>query len=154
MKRPDAITVRTFRASEERVVYETAKEAWLDHSDPMTETFDEWSHWTLGRKNFDPELWFVATDGEEIAGISLCNRDESDENAGYVATLAVRRPWRRRGLGEALLLHSFNAFRARGWTRATLGVDASSPTGATRLYERAGMRVYRDTVFLERRIGE
>ena len=39
-------------------------------------------------------------------------------------------------------------------TRGTLGVDASSPTGATRLYERAGMRVYRDTVFLERAVRE
>ena len=49
-----------------------------------------------------------------------------------------------------MLLRSFQAFRERGWTRGALGVDASSPTGATRLYERAGMRVYRDTVFLER----
>ena len=69
---------------------------------------------------------------------------------GYVGLLGVRRPWRRKGLGEALLLRSFQAFRERGWTRGTLGVDASSPTGATRLYERAGMRVYRTTVFLER----
>jgi ribosomal protein S18 acetylase RimI-like enzyme len=58
----------------------------------------------------------------------------------------------RQGLGEALLLHSFLAFRERGLTRATLGVDASSPTGATRLYERAGMSVYRDTLFLEREV--
>ena len=63
--------------------------------------------------------------------------------------LGVRRAWRR-GLGEALLRHSFAAFRRQGFTRGTLGVDASSVTGATRLYERAGMRVYRDTVFLER----
>ena len=57
---------------------------------------------------------------------------------------------RRQGLGEALLLRSFAHFRSRGFTRGTLGVDASSVTGATRLYERAGMRVYRDTIFLER----
>ena len=62
----------------------------------------------------------------------------------------MRRAWRKQGLGEALLLHSFATFRKRGYTRATLGVDASSPTGATRLYERAGMRVYRDTVMLDR----
>ncbi len=61
----------------------------------------------------------------------------------------MRRPWRRQGLGEALLLRSFQAFRERGYTRGTLGVDASSPTGATRLYERAGMRIYRDTLFPE-----
>jgi mycothiol synthase len=123
---------------------------WLDASDPIEDTFDEWRHWTTKRDNFEPTLWFLALDGEDIAGFSLCRQDDTDPSAGYVAMLGVRRPWRRRGLGEALLLHAFAAFRARGYTRATLGVDASSPTGATRLYERAGMRVYRDTVFLER----
>jgi mycothiol synthase len=123
---------------------------WLDASDPIEDTFDEWRHWTTKRDNFEPTLWFLALDGEDIAGFSLCRQDDTDPRAGYVAMLGVRRPWWRRGLGEALLLHAFAAFRARGYTRATLGVDASSPTGATRLYERAGMRVYRDTVFLER----
>ena len=80
----------------------------------------------------------------------ICRQDSVDPTAGYVAMLGVRRPWRRQGLGEALLAHSFAEFRRRGYTRGTLGVDASSMTGATRLYERAGMSVYRDTVFLER----
>jgi ribosomal protein S18 acetylase RimI-like enzyme len=131
-------------------VFETVVEVWLDASDPIEDTFDDWRHWTTKRENFDPSLWFLVFERDEIAGFSLCREDDADRNAGYVGTLGVRRPWRRRGLGEALLLHSFAAFRARGFTRATLGVDASSPTGATRLYERAGMTVYRDTVFLER----
>jgi mycothiol synthase len=101
-------------------------------------------------ETFDPALWFLALAGDELAGFSICRQDINDPAAGHVELLGVRRPWRRQGLGEALLLHSFQAFRALGWTRGTLGVDASSPTGATRLYERAGMRVYRDTLFLER----
>jgi ribosomal protein S18 acetylase RimI-like enzyme len=62
---------------------------------------------------------------------------------GWVNTLGVLRPWRRKGVGMALLLHSFNEFYRRGWRKAGLGVDASSLTGATRLYERAGMHVAR-----------
>jgi mycothiol synthase len=150
---PEGIVVRGYRSQDERLVYDTVVEVWLDASDPIEDTYDEWRRWTTKRDNFDPALWFLAFDGEEIAGFSLCRRDDTDPSAGYVATLGVRRPWRRRGLGEALLLHSFAAFRARGYTRATLGVDASSPTGATRLYERAGMTVYRDTVFLERLVS-
>ena len=92
--------------------------------------------------------------GDELAGFSICRSDPVDPQAGYVNLLGVRRAWRRQGLGEALLLRSFEAFRQRGLTRGTLGVDASSVTGATRLYERAGMRVYRDTVFLERAVRE
>lgn len=147
---PDGIRVREFAAEDASRVYEANVEVWLDASDPLEESFEEWRRWTTEREGFDPTLWFLALDGDELAGMSLCRQDDTDSNAGYVATLGVRRPWRKQGLGEALLLHSFAAFRDRGYTRATLGVDASSPTGATRLYERAGMSVYRDTVFLER----
>ena len=147
---PDGVTVRPVREDEHRLVYDTIFEVWQDTSDPIDDTFDEWAHWMTRSDAFDPSLWFLAFAGDELAGFSLCRQSSTDAGAGYVATLGVRRPWRKQGLGEALLLHSFDAFRSRGWPRATLGVDASSPTGATRLYERAGMRVYRDTVFFER----
>ena len=147
---PEGVTVRAVREDEHERVYDAVVEVWRDTSDPMDETFDEWAHWTVRSETFDPSLWFLALAGDELAGFSLGKQSSIDPQAGYVATLGVRRAWRKRGLGEALLLHSFNAFRDRGWTRGTLGVDASSPTGATRLYERAGMSVYRDTVFLER----
>jgi mycothiol synthase len=147
---PEGLDLRTYRDEDERLVFDTVVEVWLDASDPIEDTFDDWRHWTTRRETFDPSLWFLVFDGDELAGFSLCRQDDVDPNAGYVASLGVRRPWRRRGLGEALLLHSFAAFRDRGYTRATLGVDASSPTGATRLYERAGMTVYRDTVLLDR----
>lgn len=150
---PEGIAVRTVRDDEHERVYEAVVEVWRDTNDPIDETFAEWAHWTSRHESFDPELWFLAEAGQELAGFSLCRRNSTDPNAGYVASLGVLRPWRRRGLGEALLLHSFAAFRARGWTRGTLGVDASSKTGATRLYERAGMTVYRDTLFLERPVG-
>jgi mycothiol synthase len=147
---PDGITVRTVVDDDHRPIHKSVVEVWQDTSDPWDESFDEWKHWAVADPSYDPSLWFLAFSGHELVGFSLCRQDSTDTNAGYVATLGVRRPWRRQGLGEALLRHSFAAFRDRGYTRATLGVDASSPTGATRLYERAGMRVYRTTVFLQR----
>lgn len=150
---PEGIALRAYRPEEERLAYDLTMEVWLDTSDPLQESFEEWAHWSTRREGFDPTLWYFAVAGDEPAGFLFCREDETDPNAGYIGTLGVRRPWRRRGLGEALLLYSFEEFRKRGYTRATLGVDASSPTGATRLYERAGMRVYRDTMFLEREVG-
>lgn len=147
---PDGITVRNATAADHRSVHEAVVEVWRDTNDPYDDTFEEWAHWNVERESYDPSLWFVAHAGGELAGFSVCRRDDVDASAGYVGLLGVRRPWRRQGLGEALLLRSFQAFRERRLTRGTLGVDASSVTGATRLYERAGMRVYRTTVFLER----
>ena len=81
---------------------------------------------------------------DEIAGFCLCRKEAyEDPDMGYVNILGVRRPWRRRGLGMALLQHAFAEFYRRGQQRAGLGVDAGSLTGATRLYERAGMHVAR-----------
>jgi ribosomal protein S18 acetylase RimI-like enzyme len=87
---------------------------------------------------YDPANWLLARDGGEIAGISLLfiERDE-----GWVGVLGVLPRWRKRGLGKALLLQSFRQIRDAGKPRAVLGVDAANPTGATRLYESAGMRV-------------
>ena len=147
---PDEISVRTLADGEERRVYDAFFEVWQDTSDPPDETFEEWAHWFTRAETFEPSLWFLALAGEELAGFSVCRKDLNDSKAGHVELLGVRRSWRKQGLGLALLLHSFRALRQRGWTRGTLGVDASSPTGATRLYERAGMRVYRDTVILDR----
>jgi ribosomal protein S18 acetylase RimI-like enzyme len=147
---PQGISVRTATAHDHRWVYAAVVEVWQDTNDPVDDTFEEWAHWHVERESYDPELWFLAIAGEELAGFSICRQDSVDPNAGYVSMLGVRKPWRRQGLGEALLVRSFAEFRQRGYTRGTLGVDASSMTGATRLYERAGMSVYRDTVFLER----
>jgi len=71
---------------------------------------------------------------------------------GWIATIGVRRPWRKQGLGLALLLHSFGEFYKRGKTTIGLGVDASNPTGATRLYQKAGMRVASEFVTYEKEL--
>ena len=88
----------------------------------------------------DPTLWFIAESGGAIAGVSLC---KMRDDVGYVGTLGVRRDFRRNGLGLAMLQHSFLEFYRRGVSTVRLDVDAENLTGATRLYQRAGMREVR-----------
>jgi mycothiol synthase len=66
-----------------------------------------------------------------------------DPEMGWLFGLGVRRPWRRRGLALALLHHCFGELYRRGRRKVSLGVDAQNLTGATRLYERAGMHIQR-----------
>jgi len=149
-ERPDQVMVRTFvEGRDTRTVYAAIEEAFQDHWGHMEGNFDEWKHWTIDREKFDPTLWFLAFDGSEIAGMSLCTYQM---DYGWVDTLAVRRPWRRKGVGMALLLHSFAEFYRQGKNKVGLDVDSKNLTGATRLYERAGMHVARTYVSYEKEL--
>lgn len=138
---PAGIGVRTMQAGEERAVYDVESESFADHWEWLQDPYDEWQHWNLGR-GFDPDLWFLAVEDNTIAGICLCReRDWTNPELGWIATLGVRPPWRRRGIASALLRHSFGALYRRGVHKVGLGVDAENVTGAVALYERAGMHV-------------
>lgn len=130
------------------------KQAFHDHwgyvETPMDESVKEWQHWLETDSHVDPALWFVAMDGNEIAGYCLCSPGtEEDPQLGWINLLGVRREWRKQGLGLALLLYGFNALFQRGFRQIGLGVDASSLTGAIRLYQRAGMYVHREYFLYE-----
>lgn len=143
---PQGIQVRTLNVGEDiaeilHAVRDSFKDHWGFIKAPFAQDYERWTHFIHNDENFDPSLWFLAMEGAEIAGISLCwPRSDDDHELGWVGTLGVRRPWRQRGLGMALLQHSFGAFHQRGKRRVGLGVDAQSLTGATRLYLKAGMR--------------
>jgi mycothiol synthase len=146
---PGGIVIRTFAdINDLTAVFRAEEDAFQDHwgyvQQKEEEALKRWQHWVENDPDFDPTLWFLAMDDDEIAGISLCRPKITDDpEMGFVDTLGVRRPWRRQGLALALLHHSFAEIKRRGQKRAGLGVDASSLTGATKLYEKAGMHVDR-----------
>ena len=110
----------------------------------------EWSERRFADPRFDPSLWIVARAGAEVCGVALSMHGLFD--MGFVNTLAVREPWRRRGLGLALLQNAFGLFWDRGERRVGLGVDSDNPTGARRLYKRAGMHVAWQADVYEKRL--
>jgi mycothiol synthase len=135
---PEGLEIRSFRLGvDERTMYETMTEAFEDHFQHSDEPFEAWKTRLLGHADFDPHLWWLAWDGGEAAG-GLIAYDHGD--LGWIQGLGVRRPWRRRGVGAALLGHALAAFAARGQRRVDLGVDAEGETRPLRLYERAGMQ--------------
>jgi mycothiol synthase len=121
-------------------LYEAELEAFAEEWEYVPLAYDEWRERVFGRAGFDPSLVPVAWAGDEVVAFSR-NYPKRNGDWGFVATLGVRPAWRRKGLGLALLHESFLRFRAVGETTVALGVDVENPTGATRLYERAGMRV-------------
>jgi mycothiol synthase len=136
---PRGIHVRPMSTGDERTFYEAQQEVFADTWEPVEDTFEAWSHYLLHAPSFDPQLWFLALQDSEVAGFAICKVHPGEADLGWVQILGVRKPWRGRGLGRALLLHSFQAFRRLGLPRVGLGVDAESPTGAVQLYESVGM---------------
>jgi mycothiol synthase len=150
---PEGVAARTMREGEEERVYNAHMESFADSWMFSPEPFEQWKHWFVNDPAFDPSLWFLAEAGDELAGVLIGNARQSEEGLGWVRVLGVVGSHRRRGIGQALLQHSFGEFERRGYQRVGLGVDAESPTGAVRLYERAGMHVARTSLQFEKSLG-
>jgi ribosomal protein S18 acetylase RimI-like enzyme len=152
---PPGLEVRVYEPGRAEAVRVAHNEAFADHwgSEPITA--ETWGHDFVGDPYFRPDLSFVACAEDEIAGYAVNYVAEADWAAsgvreGWIGQVGVRRPWRRRGLGTALLVRSMEAFQAAGLESARLDVDTENPTGALGLYERAGFRSIRRTVRLQR----
>jgi mycothiol synthase len=144
---PAGITLRTYNPQiDAEATYRAQRDSFRDHfgyvEQPFEKGLERFRHF-WDQEKFDTNLMFLAMDGDEIAGINLCTPTSfEDPEMGWVGTLGVRREWRKRGIGLALLRHSFHEFYRRGKRKVGLGVDAQNLTGALRLYEGAGMHVH------------
>ncbi|MGC9520475.1 MAG: GNAT family N-acetyltransferase, partial [Anaerolineae bacterium] len=133
---PEGIEVRPARPEHYDRIWDAARQAFRDHWGFSEE---EWAHtyfesWQQD-DTFQPHLWQVAWDGDEVAGMILNFIHEAENREyhrlrGYTETICVRRPWRRRGLARALIARSLAVLKAEGMTEAALGVDADNPNGA------------------------
>jgi mycothiol synthase len=156
---PKGITLRPYDPETDREAAHRAHEdAFRDHFGHIERPFEEGlKRWKQNREyeGYDPTLYFLAIDDPsgEIAGFNLCRpHSHYDVDRGWVSALGVRRPWRKRGLGLALLRHAFNEFYRRGKRKVGLGVESQNLTGALHLYENAGMHIDQAYDFYEKEL--
>ncbi|HEX6651187.1 MAG TPA: GNAT family N-acetyltransferase [Thermoleophilaceae bacterium] len=150
---PDGLRAVPFDPDHDALEFHAAhQEAFSDHWGYTPRAFETWSKLNLRSERFDPSLWCVVRAGDQIAAGTICTGDTY--GGGWVHTLFTRRPWRRQGVGAALLHDVFGRFWERGERNVGLGVDAANETGAFRLYERAGMTPVLGWVVYEKELGE
>jgi mycothiol synthase len=156
---PDNLVIRSLQPATDAVaVYTAFWEAFQDHWNPPNLTLEQFTHMTQG-PHFRPELNLLAlTTNGEPAGLCLCSiRDDYNQQnnttEGSVDILGVRRPFRRAGLGRALVARGLHALHAAGMTATIIGVDADNPTGATRLYASIGFTERKRSVALRKPIA-
>jgi mycothiol synthase len=138
---PSGISLRNFvRDADAVMVHAAIEESFAGTYAWVPRTFGEWSERRLDDPSFDPSLWWVALDGDEVTGALLA---EITGGFGWVGIVCVRERWRGRRIGQSLLRTALAELKYRGIHRVSLEVDSENETGATRLYERVGMRVAR-----------
>lgn len=147
MPLPAGIEVRPVVPADHRQIFDADSEAFRDHWGASDETDAAFERFFSG-PDFEPQLWRVAWDGTEVAGVVMVERmpaydAEHGTRRAEVSGVSVRRPWRGRGLARALVADALRGAREAGMTSATLGVDAQNPTGALGVYEAVGFEVER-----------
>jgi ribosomal protein S18 acetylase RimI-like enzyme len=149
---PDGLDVRTPTEEEHfEAIFWAQNEAFRDHWGHRENTEEDYQRWLSDPVTFQPDLWKVAWDGDEVAGMVLnfVNEEENREferGRGYTEFISVRRPWRRQGVARSLLVQSIEMFRQMGMEETALGVDTLNPNHALNLYEGVGYQIDRKWV--------
>jgi mycothiol synthase len=134
---PEGIELRPFiQSRHDAAVWHANNEAWRDEPGSHEWSLEKWRQYRFEDPEFDPELWVIAWAGEEVVGYSI-NRYRA--GIGWIRAIGVRPQSRKRGIGKALLLHSFGKYYRRGTHTIGLRVDSQSSIGAQRLYQKVGM---------------
>lgn len=152
---PAGIETRPATPDQYRQIWDAQSEAFAEHWGETIADETDYQRW-LNNPLFDPSIWQVAWQGDEIVGMVLNFLDE-DENKqyhhkrGYTENISVRKPWRKRGIARALLLKSMKMFRDMGCDHTALAVDTENATGALRIYEDVGYKTHRRFTSYRRR---
>lgn len=147
---PAGLEFRPFDKEKHAVaIWQARNEAFQGNWGSRQFSFEEFSYFTFENPEYDPSLWMVIWDGDEVAGFSI---NQTKMGIGWIHILAVRPAWRARKIGLALLHRSFGEFYKRGIRSIGLGVDAENVTGATNLYKKVGMKTVSEFVTLEKEL--
>lgn len=149
---PEDLDVRPVLPEHYRAIWDANQEAFQDHWGYSPAQEEDYQRW-LNESIFQPDIWQVAWDGDQVVGMVLNFLMEA-ENAkynrkrGYTEDICVRRPWRKQGVASALITRSLKMFKEMDMTEAALGVDTQNISGALRLYESLGFQpVKRHTTY-------
>jgi mycothiol synthase len=154
------VTIRALRTSsdEDIELYNRLVNAsFKEHFNFRPRTLEETRHRLLRNPYYkEQETFFAFMEGEGVGyvGIGIDEKYNLEKNvqAGDVMVIGVLKTHRRTGIGARLLLQGLAALKAKGMTRAMLGVDDQNITDAMKLYEKIGFRVKKKYCVCEREL--
>jgi mycothiol synthase len=139
---PPGVVVRPVDAADDaelRRFHVVLEEAFVDSLDHEPIDYPGFRARLAALPSVPWDEWFVAEVDGQWAGVLQSADQNVEQGEGWVKMLAVLRPYRRRGVGGALLHRAFAAYAAKGRTAAGLGVDLTNPTAPASLYRSVGL---------------
>jgi mycothiol synthase len=146
---PDGLRVRNAVEVDPAALYAAHLEAFAGHFGFEPRGIQKWTAQTIGAPDFRPDLSRIVY-GDDIVAYVLSFDQEGQPDSLYVGVVGTRPGWRGRGIASLLLADVMAAAATAGKTRTRLNVDATNPTGAVRIYERAGFVVVSEFVSYSR----
>ncbi len=155
---PDGVELRPANREQWPIIFAAAADAFKDHWGAGEWSEEDRKGWEKN-PSFNPALWQVAWDGDEVAAgvLTFINKKENEEYGrlrGYTETIFTRRQWRRRGLAHALIARSLAVQKEQGMNESALGVDAENLTGALNIYKNMGFEVDKRSATYQKPLNE
>ncbi|MFF4650729.1 GNAT family N-acetyltransferase [Streptomyces sp. NPDC001380] len=149
---PDGLVVEGYSVHNDAEFFAVSNEAVLDRWGGVSVPLEQWRAF-VGWPAFRPDLSFLLRDVDSgaAAGMLLTCSWGADTAAtgvrdAHFTRIGTRRADRKRGVASALISHALRSARDAGFDRASIEVDADSPTASNGLYQRAGFSVARTEV--------
>jgi mycothiol synthase len=156
---PEGLVVRPVQREHYRSIWEAQREVQLELFEVVAENWsdDRYESWSANPSH-TPQLWQVAWDGDQVAGMVLPRIDEVENRQlerkrGYTEHVFVRRPWRKRGLAKALVMRSLQVLKEQGMQETELGVDSENESGAFGFYHRLGFETFSTDIWFRKPMG-
>ena len=152
------VTIRPLRLDVDddiRLFDRLHNEAFSEHFNFRPHTLEETRHRLLNNPYVKQrESFFAVLKGEAVGYVGVAIDEkynlQMNTSSGWVTVIGVLKPYRRAGVGASLMLHAIEDLKARGMTKAMLGVDDDNTTRAIGVYEKVGFRVTRKDLVYQR----
>lgn len=154
MRKNREVTIRDVQLNDEenvKMLNKLENETFKEHFNFRPKTIEETKYSLFEVPWFKMQRWFFAVLENQpvgFAGIGIDERlnREKKKKWGWILDIGVLKPFRRRGIGTALMLHSMRILKNGKMEHAVLYVDDMNPTKAIELYKKLRFKVLRKNV--------
>jgi mycothiol synthase len=132
-------------------------ECFKEQFDYRPSTIEETRYSLYNNPKWKEQEYFFAVQNRKNVGYTGVGIDEKyntkkNVKSGFILTIGVLKPHRRKGIGTKLILQALESLKAKGMAKAMLDVDDLNPTKAIKLYSKVGFKVVKKYMIYEKEL--